>query len=928
MFSMEECRSIFWLASLLFALSQFATVQVGFGQVAFGPVESEPKSNSAPGATSGKNEIDLGHGRDLTHLTFDELKAIAGRRSRYSKHQQPLVGTEPPKSGLGAFRKDIQPILEKACFRCHGPEIREGNIQIDALDPDLLRGSDVNWWLEVIAVLSNGEMPPPEEAPLPDEDRSKLIEWLSKEIQVASITRRAEQGHSSFRRMTRYEYNYALQDLLGLPYDFARDLPPESTSEDGFLNSSEMLHMSASQFGTYRELSHSALKKSTVRGMQPARTYWSVTMEAASAGSWAKQDEELEKLKQQFKEDPDKQKIELQRRTAKFQSRHHRTHYKNLKTGRVAGVEWDYGEAKYAWKPSQTCPEVPKEFDHVAIIPPRQHLIVELGDTIPDEGTLRVRVRACRTQVDSVHTPSLQLEFGWQASNDSQASVRISEHDIAIEANPDGPKFYQWDIPLCEVHPRNSVRRVWKMGDLPSPSEYLKLVNSSVSEGDIQIDLVEITAPVYEQWPPASHARIFFDSENRENESVYSKDVLTKFMSRAWRRPVTSSEVEQKLALFTKIRPTCMDFQEAMIEVLATVLSSPKFLYLVQADYEQSEAVALHQEELATRLSMFLWCSLPDDELLELAAKGDLSKPDILVKQVERMLAHPRSRRFAEHFVRQWLGMQLLDFLHVDGKAHPQFEASLKEAMQEEPIAFFQEILRNDYSVVDFLHADFTMANERLAKHYGLSGVNGNDFRRVALEPQHMRGGLLTQAGLLAMNSDGKDSHPLKRGIWMLKSLLDDPPPPPPPAVPKIDLADPEIAKLTLKQRIENHRNQAACMSCHAKIDPWGIAFESFDAVGSWRTKIEGKPVEASSQLFNGQKLEGVDGLKRFLLENRQDQFVRAMVHKMTTYALGRPLTFGDRSAVEQITADVRNRGDGLATMVTMIVTSQLFQSK
>ena len=230
--------------------------------------------------------------------------------------------------------------------------------------------------------------------------------------------------------------------------------------------------------------------------------------------------------------------------------------------------------------------------------------------------------------------------------------------------------------------------------------------------------------------------------------------------------------------------------------------------------------------------------------------------------------------------------------------------------------------------MLDFIHADYTMANERLASHYGVSGVYGNEFRRVKLDPQHRRGGLLTQAGLLAMNSDGQDSHPLKRGIWMLESLLNDPPPPPPPAVPEIDLADPEIAKMTLKQRIENHRNQAACMSCHVKIDPWGIAFENFDAVGKWRSDIKGKPVDASSLLFNKQKLDGMDGLKRFLLEYRQDQFARALVYKMTTYALGRPLTFGDRSSVDRITADVRKQGDGLATMVKFIVTSTLSQSK
>ena len=677
-------------------------------------------------------------------LTLQELKTAGALKSNYLKNQ-PSLASGAPQSDLESFSRDIQPILEKACVQCHGAETKEANIRIDTLNPDLSHGSDVSWWLEVVAVLSNGEMPPPEEEPLRDEDRSKLVEWLSKELQVASMVRRAEQGRSSFRRMTRYEYNHTLQDLLGLPYDFAKDLPPESISEDGFLNSSELLHMSSSQFGTYRELSHSALKKATVRGEQPPLIYWAVPMQAAAANAWTKQDEELEKLKEKFKDDPEKLKKQLERRTAELQSRQHGTHYKNLKTGRMAGVSWDYGEAKYAWKPTQMPAEIPADFDQVVIIPSRQHLIIELGDTIPNEGTLRVKFRAARTKVDADRTPSLQLEFGWQASNDSEASVRVSNQDIAIDALPGQPKFYQWDIPLCEVQPRNSVRGVWKMGDLPSPSEYVKLVNSSVAEGDIQIDFVEVTAPVYEQWPPSSHTRIFFPSVNRDTEAVYANEVLTKFMARAWRRSVTAAEVEQKVTLFSKIRPACKDFEDAMIEVLATVLSSPKFLYLVQTEFDREQSAAsengrLSQDELATRLSMFLWCSVPDDELLSLSSRGALIESEVLSGQVERMLADPRSRRFAEHFVRQWLGMQLLDFLHVDAKVYPQFDVSLKEAMQEEPVAFFQEVLKNNSTVMDFLHADYTIANERLAKHYGLGNVYGNDFRRVALEPQHNRG--------------------------------------------------------------------------------------------------------------------------------------------------------------------------------------------
>ncbi len=900
-----------WLMALLCAM----------GSVAMGQGTRTPDSQQSAAAPTAEGDTRL--------PTFNELKVSGARQSSYRKRQRRSVVTGVPKPRLAAFRKGIQPLLKTTCIGCHGPKKQEGNIRIDNLDPDLLNGDDVDWWLEIAAVLTNGEMPPADAVPLSDKDRGRIIEWLSSEIQVASAVRRVKQGHSSFRRMTRYEYNFALQDLLQLPFNFAKDLPPEARSDDGFQNSSENLQMSVIQFGAYRKLGRKALERATVRGKRPDLIFWGVSMKAASADLWSKQQEQVEKIKKKHKDNPDKLKQELQRQANRFRARPNGTHYKTLSTGVTARASWSYGGAKYAWKPTTARPTIPAVSDHVAVIPRGQKLIVELGNLVPDRGTLRVRVRASRTSNEAGQVPSLQLEFGWQASNDSHASVRISSLDLAIDAAPGKARFYQWDIPLSEIYPRNLMRKTQKMGALPSPSEFVKLVNSSISQGDIQVDYVEITAPIYKQWPPASHTRIFVDSKNRDNETTYAREVLSSFMARAWRRPATAAEIDQKLALFARIRPSCNDFQDAMVEVLATVLSSPKFLYLVPPGrHQEKTADRLAAWELATRLSMFLWCSTPDEELLGLAAKGELAKREILAGQVKRMLADSRSRRFSRHFVRQWLGMQLLDYLNVDKKAYRQFDASLKEAMQEEPIAFFHDVLHRNTSVLDFIHADYTFANERLARHYGLNDVRGNHFRRVTLEPRHRRGGLLTQAGLLAMNSDGKDSHPLKRGIWMLESLLNDPPPPPPPAVPEIDLADPEIAKLTLKERIEDHRNHAACLSCHAKIDPWGIAFENYDAVGSWRSQVKGKPVDASSLLFNKQKLDGMDGLKRFLLANRQDQFARAMVHKMMTYALGRPLKFGDRSSVDQITADLRKQGDGLATMITLIVASELFQSK
>ena len=318
---------------------------------------------------------------------------------------------------------------------------------------------------------------------------------------------------------------------------------------------------------------------------------------------------------------------------------------------------------------------------------------------------------------------------------------------------------------------------------------------------------------------------------------------------------------------------------------------------------------------------------LPDETLLELASAGRLGDDEVLRQQVSRMLADRRATRFSKHFVQQWLKMQPLEFLSPT-RGEDGLDDALLESIKQEPIALFADMLRHNSSVLDFISSDYLVVNERLAKHYGIPGVQGNDFRRVSLPTESNRGGLLTQAGLLTMNSDGEDSHPVKRGVWLLTNLLNDPPPPPPPAVPEIDLSDPEIAKLTLKERIEDHRDHAACLSCHQKIDPWGIAFENYDAMGRWRDQIDGTPVDATSVLPNKASLDGMKGLKEHLLQDRQEQFVRAALEKMASFALGRQLDFGDRAGVTDITRRVRESGDGIRTLVMCLATSELFRSK
>ena len=839
--------------------------------------------------------------------TLEELVAAREQGTLQSVYKKPKAhahATPTAEANLKGFHQEIKPLLTESCIKCHGPDKQKGKFRIDTLNPDLIKGPDKDWWLEVMEVLSNSEMPPEDEGvELSDAGRAQIIDWLSGEIQRAAKVARVEKGHTSFRRLTRYEYNYALQDLLGLPWSMAQNLPPETASEDGFKNSSELLQMSPMQFQTYREISLKAVKRATVVGEQPKPVTYMISMKEA-----------MEKAKSNKK--------------AKFfdskdnNGRHkNQLHIFDPETGQ--GVSFKNGGSKPIPDalPGQPIPKSPV----VMVLPNNNELKWDLDRFLPDEGVMRVSLRAWRSNTDPNQYASLRLGFSAHTSNNANFSNIISEKDLEVTGTADKPELVHFDIQLGDIQ-RNPFRKLTTT--FPRRDEFLHIRNVSNAHGkdpvQIHIDHIEISAPFYEQWPPKSHTNVFFDSKSKENEDQYGREVLNRFMSRAWGRSITSQEIDRFMGLFAKYRPEFETFEEAMQEVLATVLVHPEFLYLTQqvASVSGDGPSRISDQELARRLAVFLWSSIPDDELQKLAVQGKLSDPKVLSAQVNRMMADPKSRRFTQHFVQQWLGLDGLDSVnHIT-------DEDLRKSMPQEPIAFFEEVLKHNRSVMDFIHSDYAMVNERMAKHYGIRDVYGPQFRKVSIDVQQRRGGLLTGAAVLAMNSDGKDSHPLKRGVWMLESILHDPPPPPPPNVPEVDLADPEIAKMTLKERIADHRNDPACYSCHARIDPWGIAFEEYDALGSYRTKIKNKPVDATSKLFNKQQLLGMGGLKHYLLKERQDQFARAMAHKLTAYALGRPLSFSDHTDLEDLTAKFRKKGDGLGDLVHLVTQSAIFNSK
>ena len=844
-----------------------------------------------------------------TPTTLETARELGRMKSRFLKENNSDTTTTRamPMANLAYFQESVGPILNESCLACHGPQKSEGRLRVDNLNPDLLTGADVERWREVYNVLSNSEMPPEDEPKyaLDDEDRGNIVDWLSDELNKASLIRRNTKEHSSFRRLTKYEYNYALQDLLGLPYALANKLPPETASEDGFKNSSELLQMSAMQFETYREIGLKALKRATVSGERPKAVTYIISMQEemnkAAAGEKAKT---------------------FNKNDESYNKNRNQQHLLDRETGN--GIRFSSG--KSTPESEAVAGQTPAVSPVVLVLPRSNELKLNLDRFLPDEGVMRVRIRAGRSTMNAEEYASLRLVFSAHTSNNANFSQVISERDIPITAPGDDPRFIHFDIPLGDTQ-RNPFRKLTTT--FPRRDEFLHIHNVSNAPGGeerlhVLIDYIEISAPFYEQWPPKTHTDIFIQSDNKGDEEIYGREVLTRFLRRVWRRPVTFQEVDQFMALFAKYRPGFSNFEGAMLEVLATALATPEFLYLTQrvATDETRGPTAISDLELASRLSVFLWSSIPDDELLTLAEQGKLREPEVLTAQVKRMLADPRSGRFSQDFVQQWLGLDGLN-----SAAHVT-DSSLREAMHEEPVAFFDEVLKHNRSIMDFIHSDYAMVNERLAAHFRIPNVHGPHFRKVSIEPQTNRGGLLTGAAILTMNSDGKDSHPLKRGVWVLERILHDPPPPPPPNVPEVDLTDPEILKMTLKERIADHRNKPACVSCHSRIDPWGIAFENYDALGAYRTRIKNKPVDATSELFNQQTLAGMNGLKRYLLTDRQDQFARSMVHKMTAYALGRPLCFGDRADIDSLTAQFRKQGDRLGDLTHLIISSNIFNSK
>jgi mono/diheme cytochrome c family protein len=450
------------------------------------------------------------------------------------------------------------------------------------------------------------------------------------------------------------------------------------------------------------------------------------------------------------------------------------------------------------------------------------------------------------------------------------------------------------------------------------------LVKSNKETGPpLLIEAMEFEAPYHPVWPPLSHTQIFFESSNSGDELLYTREVLTRFLERAFRRPAELGEVARYMEFWSALRDDYEHYEHSVREVLVAVLSSPSFLFMVEPE---SAADSISEEALASRLSFFLWNSPPDEELRELAKSGELRLK--LHEQAARLLDDPRSDNFVRAFTKEWLRIDRLEGMTINPNKFRDFTRFVKRDMAEETYQFVSHVLREDLNLFTLIDSDFAMLNQNLAEFYGVEGVEGVAFRPVPVAPEQGRGGLLSHGAFLAGHSDGNEPHPIKRAVWVKEKLLGQPPLPPPPNVPDLDPATPGFDKLTLKEQIELHRDSDSCRDCHASFDPYGIALESYSAVGLLESKRKGREIDASTVLPDGTLIDGPEGLRAYILEEVPDSFASSLIEHLFAYALGRDVGYADEEELQNILKAVRSKGDRMRAVIHEIVSSPSFRER
>jgi hypothetical protein len=780
------------------------------------------------------------------------------------------VGQEPPstpESDWPAFQKTVLPFMAKHCFECHTDK-KSGDVRLDQFqdEPSLARGAAT---LDRVQAMLRKQAMPPRKKPQPGAEAIKpVLAWLERFS--GRMEREARLDRVTMRRLNRAEYNNTIRDLLGVDFRPGDDFPADVPA-DGFDNVASVLSVSPVLVEKYLAAAEKVARTALFGpgATKPERVSHQpfCTSDAFSKNTTVKTDYDESGMS--------------------LPSALHVTQF-----FAVAG-EYDLRAVMRGWRPVGSNP-------------------VELAFWIDGEKAHESRVAVPTVRIEG-RGPG-ELNGLWA---ECRVPVRAGEHwlSVTVQRMYEGlPASYKGPKPAPDRIPEPTPAPEKGEGSKPAPNPPERSIRATDSFFPMYLDVVgpyrQVKGP-----EPLSVRKIFRGGR----DGADARTIVSDLARRAYRRPVTDPEVQRLIKHVDAAQKDGDSFEEGLCLAIQRMLISPHFLFRV----EKNSPGQLSAYELATRLAYFLWSSMPDDELFRKAEEGTLGQPEVLEAQARRMLQDEKASALVENFGGQWLKTRALESHIPDRSRYPEFTDYTRMSMKKETELFFEHILREDRSIVDFLDADYTFLNQRLAEFYRIPGVKGHDFRKVGLKGTPY-GGVWTQASVLTVSSYANRTSPVLRGKWILETLLNAPPPPPPPNVPPLD--EQALGKaLTLKQILDQHRASATCSSCHARLDPLGFALEHFDAIGQWRERDGTVPIETAGSLPDGRAFKGHEDL-RALLKADTTAFTEGLVEKMLIYALGRGLDASDRKGVRSIVDHVAREGYRFSGVVLGIVQSEAFQ--
>lgn len=816
------------------------------------------------------------------------------------------------------YRGLVVPFLKEHCAACHGGEKPEGEFSVarvhlgtDFTDP-VFRGK----WREIVNVLNAHEMPPESERQPEAAAVEAVVDWITRQAVAAEVAKRDRSV--VIRRLNRAEYRNTIRDLVGVDFDTAAF--PQDPPAGGFDNNGAALGMSPMQIELYLAAAEQILGRALVEGERPSPVRWRFDPVPGSSD------------RNRVRIDP-KNNVIVKGGANTYEGDWvvlHRAHWDafNVRDFRVPVPGIYVIRLRVA---GRTPPRADVVRTATAILKERQakHDAENPARAKQNQERFEHDLRHFRDDRMYDYGPprlKLVLQLGSQPAT-------VAEFDA--DAGPDEPRIVEFPVRFTTETAGVTVEYAYS---IPSVLENFWMQGrEDFARPEALIDWLEIEGPVLDAWPPTSHTRILFDTPlAATDESAYATAVLERFMREAYRRPVARAEVAEKLALFTAARRAGRSLVEAIKQPLLAVLVSPNFLYIAET-HPGDVARPLTDHELAARMSYFLWSSQPDAELRRLAESGRLVDPEVRRSQVDRMLADPKAEQFVTNFAGQWLGLREVGANPPAPDLYPRYDRHLETSIVRESEAYFAEFLRNDLDARQMLKSDFVTINERLGRFYGIPGVRGDAIRKVPVPAGVPRGGIVTQASVLTITSNGTRTSPVKRGTWILKTLLDTDPGLPVANAGEIAPKVPGIDKATVRQRLEIHRERPQCARCHDKIDPLGFALENFNAAGEYREqegfgykgRIEKNDprIDASARMPDGRKIVGVVELQQAMLE-REDTFLGALAARLTTYAIGRELGLADQPAIDAAVAAMKQQGTTVRALIKAIVSGDAFATK